>query len=81
MHIGRSEQHNKLVLKDQLDQDIQLIPAENEKDLGVTFDKDLKFGVHIQTSVNKANKTLGIIFRTYTYMDIENVQNLIQNFS
>ena len=70
MHIGRSEQHNKLVLKDQLDQDIQLIPAENEKDLGVTFDKDLKFGVHIQRSVNKANKTLGIIFRTYTYMDI-----------
>ena len=43
MHIGRSEQHNRLVLKDQLDQDIQLIPAENEKDLGVTFDKDLKF--------------------------------------
>ena len=71
MHIGRSEQHNNLVLKDQLDQDIQLIPAENEKDLGVTFDKDMKFGVHIQTSVNKANKTLGIIFRTYTYMDIE----------
>ena len=76
MHIGRSEQHNKLVLKDQLDQDIQLIPAENEKDLGVTFDKDLKFGVHIQTSVNKANKTLGIIFRTYTYMDIEMFKTL-----
>ena len=67
MHIGRSEQHNKLVLKDQIDQDIQLILAENEKDLGVTFDKDLKFGVHIQTSVNKANKTLGIIFRTHTH--------------
>ena len=60
MEIGRSEQYNNLFLKDQLDQDIQLIPAENEKDLGATFDKDLKFGVHIQTSVNKANKTQNI---------------------
>ena len=30
IHIGRSEQHNNLVLKDQLDQDIQLISAEKK---------------------------------------------------
>ena len=37
----------------------------NEKDLGVTFDKDLKFTDHINQIVQKENAVLGIIMRTF----------------
>ena len=40
-----------------------------EKDLGVTFDQNLKFTDHINNKVNKANKNVGLIFRTFTFMD------------
>ena len=35
------------------------------KDLGVTFDSKLKFGLHINEKVNKANSILGIIKRNF----------------
>ena len=40
--------------------------ADLEKDLGVTFDRDLKFNHHINSIVNKANSRLGLIKRTIT---------------
>ena len=40
-----------------------------EKDLGVIFDQHLSFETHIQAAINKANKVLGIIKRTFTHMD------------
>ena len=42
---------------------------EQEKDIGVTFDKNLKFDVHISNTVNKANQRLGLIRRTFEYME------------
>ena len=39
------------------------------KDLGVIIDDKLKFREHITHKVNVANRNLGIIFRTFTYMD------------
>ena len=39
--------------------DIQQV--EEEKDLGVTFQDDLKFTKHINNCVNKANRMIGII--------------------
>ena len=40
-----------------------------EKDLGVTFDQNLKFTGHINNKVIKANWNVGLIFRTFTFMD------------
>ena len=40
-----------------------------EKDLGVYFDKSLNFDKHINTIINKANRNLGVIRRTFDYMD------------
>ena len=40
----------------------------SEKDLGVTFDQKLKFTDHINNKVNKANRNVGLIFRTFTYI-------------
>ena len=43
--------------------------TNEEKDLGITFDNNLKFDIHITTSVNKANKILGLIKRNFKYID------------
>ena len=40
----------------------------SEKDLGVTVDSKLKFREHINHKVSIANRNLGIIFRTFTYL-------------
>ena len=39
------------------------------KDLGVTFDSHLKFGLHINEKVNKAYSILGIIKRNFNFLD------------
>ena len=42
--------------------------CEEEKDLGVIFDKYLSFDAHIKNSINKANSMIGIIRRTFTFI-------------
>ena len=53
--------------------------CDDEKDLGVTFDKELKFDKHISNSVNKANRMIGIIKRTITYLNKENFIRLYKS--
>ena len=45
--------------------------VESEKDLGVFIDEKLNFRGHITKKVNIANRNLGIIFKSFTYMDKE----------
>ena len=45
--------------------------VNSEKDLGLIVDDKLKFREHVTRKVNVANRHLGIIFRTFTYMDKE----------
>lgn len=40
-----------------------------EKDLGIHIDDQLRFTQHIQKSVSNTNKLLGVIRRTYQYLD------------
>ena len=42
-----------------------------EKDVGVTFSKDLKFNEHINNVVSKANQITGIVKRSFEYLDNE----------
>ena len=42
-----------------------------EKDLGVHVDKELKIFRHIETLANKSNKLLGLIRRSYEFLDSE----------
>ena len=51
--------------------DVKIQECEVEKDLGVSFDGNLKFNQHIESVVNKANKLVGIMKRTYKYLDKE----------
>ena len=45
------------------------IPAAEEKDLGITFEKSLKFDQHVLNVVNRCKKLTGLIKRTFRYMD------------
>jgi len=46
-----------------------LATSTGERDLGVTVDSNLNFDMHIQEIVNKANKILGVIKRSFKYLD------------
>ena len=45
--------------------------VEEEKDLGILIDQKLTFESHITSKINIANRNLGIIRRTFTYLDKE----------
>ena len=49
--------------------EIKVQKVTSEKDLGVTVDQNLKFTDHTNNKVNKANRNVGLIFRTFTFMD------------
>jgi hypothetical protein len=42
---------------------------DGEKDIGVFVDENLSFNKHIQNQLNKENSIMGLIRRTYTYLD------------
>ena len=48
---------------------IVLTKATEEKDLGVIFDPTLKFDIHINSIISKANSMLGIIKRNFLFID------------
>ena len=43
--------------------------CDYEKDLGVTFDERLEFNKHIENVIGKANQMLGLIKRTFSYLN------------
>ena len=43
--------------------------STEEKNLGITIDEKFKFQIHINNQAKKANKRLGMIKRSFTYMD------------
>jgi ribonuclease P/MRP protein subunit RPP40 len=49
--------------------DVEIVAVKEEKDLGVTFDQQLKFSIKIPNCVVKANIILGLINRTFDFMD------------
>ena len=51
----------------------------SEKDLGVTFDSELSFRTHIKNTVAKANSRVGLIKRTFSYMNITNFKLLYKS--
>jgi cell wall assembly regulator SMI1 len=47
----------------------KLTTVQKEKDLGVTFDSSLKCSKHIHNCASKANQILGLIKRSFKYID------------
>ena len=64
MHLGGNRNsHAKYFMKGSVQETVE------EKDLGVWISNDLKFSTHVAKSVNKANQVLGLIRRSFTYLD------------
>ena len=55
---------------------VDLESSETEKDLGVHIDKELKFSKHVEMQVNKANSILGLIRRSYEFLNGETLKML-----
>ncbi|KAK3084823.1 hypothetical protein FSP39_019637 [Pinctada imbricata] len=63
LHLGKPNQTTYTM------NDEEITKCDSEKDLGITVDDKLKFQVHINTQIKKANIKLGLIKRTFTYLD------------
>ena len=50
--------------------------VEEERDLGVLFSHSLKFGDHISTIAHKANRLLGFIKRSFSYLEPQMLRSL-----
>ena len=51
-----------------MDQVVILDSKSEEKDLGVLFTNNLKFGHHISAIVRKANSITGIVKRSFNFL-------------
>ena len=58
----------------------ELEHVAEEKDLGVTFDSELTFEDHISMKVNKANAILGLIRRSFSFLDAKLFKKLYTTF-
>ena len=69
MHIGNSSREHNFVMQDE--KAVILEGVNEECDLGIWFDKHLKFSTHVRHVVEKANKILGLIKRSFVYLDCD----------
>ena len=63
-------------MRDQDENETTLETTNLEKDLGVNIDPTLKFSLHIEGQVNKANRIMGLIRRSYQYLDGDSFSRL-----
>jgi hypothetical protein len=78
MHLGLKNPFHDYTMN-QDGQKVILESTDIEKDLGVNIDNQLKFSKHTEIQVNKANKLLGMIRRSYTYLDKESMLTLYRS--
>jgi hypothetical protein len=65
-------------LFDKEGKEVKLGQSDGEKDIGVLVDETISFSTHIQNQINKANSIMGLIRRTYTYLDEQSFKYLFQ---
>ena len=64
MHYGKNNDNHSYKMNSKT-----LKVVNEERDLGIIFQDDLKFNKHISTKVQKANSMLGLIIRSFDYLD------------
>ena len=68
MHYGKTNPNQNYFMGAN-NQKIEINESKEEKDLGVNFDPQLSFDAHINKIINKANQRIGLIKRTFTYLN------------
>lgn len=79
VQYGNIQNQFEYKLKDK-DGNLKSLPKDSsEKDLGIWFKNDLKFDDHINYVVNRCNKLLGLIKRTFKTLDKESFLTLYKS--
>ena len=68
LHIGKNNEEKDYTMTVN-NSVIEIEKCLDEKDLGVYFDTTLSFDKHIQQAISKANQKMGMIRRTFKFMD------------
>ena len=77
IHFGRNNPEHRYTMRLHQSEDRIMLEATTlEKDLGAQVDLELKFSSHIEMQVAKANKILGMIRRSYQFLDGESMRLL-----
>ena len=66
MRLGNKKDVSEYILDDS-----KLAHTSEEKDLGLIVDNNLKFEKHVTSKVNTANKVMGLIRRSFDFLDSE----------
>ena len=69
LHIGNNNPRFDYEMTDKNYNKDNIKIVDHEKDLGVIFQENLKFDLHISFVVNKANRILGLIKRSFVFID------------
>ena len=75
LHVGPNNPEHQYSMESRGTRSV-LLSTELEKDLGVNMDPSLKFSKHTEIQVNKANRILGLIRRSYEFLDGESLKRL-----
>ena len=70
VHYGKQNPQHEYFMKFNSNID-KIEESDHEKDLGITFDSALSFDAHINNAIKKANQMLGIIRKSFDYLDKE----------
>ena len=73
MHLGKDQEFSTYSMQ-QNGAPVIINQVTVQKDLGVTINNKFKFVPHIQPMVKKANRNLGIIKKSFSYLE-KTVQN------
>jgi hypothetical protein len=77
IHLGKNnEQQDYSMRRHGCNDRVMMLKSTMEKYLGVIIDNELKFSKHIEGQVNKANKGLGLIRRSFEFLDAEAMRQL-----
>ena len=74
MHYGRIDVHHGYSKNSH-----SLAEVSEENDLGIIFQDDLKFNKHTSSKVQKANSLLGLIIRSFDYLDRDSYVRLYKD--
>ena len=69
LRFGQSDTSPYTMMNIDIDQMQELESTDDNKDLGVIIDLKLKFSSRIVNQVKKANRLMGLIWRSYSFLD------------
>ena len=73
LHLGTKEKYTYFLCSTVIQ------PVQSVRDLGVMIDRDLKFHEHTSLVTNKANHILGLIKRSFSYLDSDMLVHLYRS--